>query len=50
MLLFNPDKRLSIDEVLNDAYFDEIRNVERQNQVPHFPDMEFEEVADLSLD
>ena len=49
-MLFNPDKRLSIDEVIDDPYFDDVRDLERQKLEPHFPPMEFEEIEDLSLD
>lgn len=36
--------------MLDDPYFDEVRDIEKQNLVPQFPSMEFDEIEDLSFD
>jgi hypothetical protein len=41
---------MSIDDILADPYFNDVRDLERENMTPQIPQMEFEEVEDLTME
>ena len=49
ILLFDPNSRIDIETLLNDPYYDDIRDPERENAVPIIPYMEWEENEDLTM-
>ena len=50
VLLFDGSSRLPIEALLNDPYYDDIRDSSRENAAPEIPVMEFEEIEDLTME
>jgi hypothetical protein len=50
MLQFDPRRRIAVEQVLLNSYFDEVRNISTETEAEIPADFEFEDIEEITAD